>query len=156
MSFIWPSMLILLPGVPLLALLYLRMQRRRQKLAAGYGSMRLMQRASGAALGWRRPLPPALFLSGLSILLVAMARPQSVVSLPRVEGTVILAFDVSGSMAADDLQPSRMEASKAAARAFVEGQPATVQVGIVSFSDSGFAVQVPTTDKEAVLASINR
>jgi Ca-activated chloride channel family protein len=164
MSFIWPTMLLLLLAVPLLVLLYLRMQRRRQSLAARYGSMGLMQGAAGAALssskgrelGWRRHLPPALFLCGLTILLLAIARPQSVVSLPRVEGTVILAFDVSGSMAADDMKPSRMEAAKTAARAFVERQPATVQVGVVSFSDSGFAVQVPTNDKEAVLASINR
>ena len=62
---------------------------------------------------------PALFVIGLAILLVALARPQSVLSLPRLEGTVILAFDVSGSMAATDLQPTRMEAAKTAAKAFV-------------------------------------
>jgi Ca-activated chloride channel family protein len=118
--------------------------------------MGLMQQASGRELGWRRHIPPALFLCGLTILLFAVARPQSVMSLPRVEGTVILAFDVSGSMAADDMEPSRMEAAKTAARAFVERQPATVQVGVVTFSDSGFAVQVPTNEKEAVMASINR
>ena len=63
------------------------------------------------------------------MLLVALARPQMVVSLPRLQGTVILAFDVSGSMAADDLKPTRMEAAKAAARAFVHRQPATVADG---------------------------
>jgi Ca-activated chloride channel family protein len=68
----------------------------------------------------------------------------------------MLAFDVSGSMAADDLQPTRMEAAKAAARAFIEQQPLNVQIGVSAFSDSGFSVQVPTNDKEAVLASINR
>ena len=75
-----------------------------------------------------------------------MARPQRVVSVPALEGTVILAFDVSGSMAATDLAPTRMEAAKAAARAFVEHQPATVRIGVVAFSDSGFSVQVPTND----------
>jgi Ca-activated chloride channel family protein len=156
MSFIWPTMLVLLLAVPLLVLLYLRVQGRRRKLATSYGSLGFMQQSTGRELGWRRHVAPAFFLAGLAILMVAMARPQAVVSLPRVEGTVILAFDVSGSMAADDLQPSRMEAAKAAAQAFVEHQPVTVQIGVVSFSDNGFTVQVPTTDKEAVLATINR
>ena len=78
------------------------------------------------------------------------------VSLPRIEGTVILAFDVSGSMAADDLKPTRLEAAKAAARDFVQRQPATVQIGVVSFSEGGFAVQAPTNDQGPVLAAINR
>ena len=115
-----------------------------------------MQEAAGRRLGLRRHIPPALFLAGLTILLIALARPQTVVSLPRVEGTVILAFDVSGSMAADDLKPTRMEAAKAAARDFVQRQPPSVQIGVVAFSDSGFAVQAPTNDQEAILAAINR
>ena len=100
--------------------------------------------------------PSTLFLAGLATLIVALARPQAVVSLPQQAGTVILAFDVSGSMAADDLQPSRIEAAKAAARAFVDRQPASVQVGVVVFSDSGFTVQTPTNDQAAILASIDR
>jgi Ca-activated chloride channel family protein len=78
------------------------------------------------------------------------------VSLPRVEGTVILAFDVSRSMAADDLDPTRMEAAKAAARAFVEQQPSSALIGVVAFSDSGFIVQMPTNDQEAILGTIGR
>ena len=97
-----------------------------------------------------------LFLISLTILIVALARPQTVVSLPRIEGTVILAFDVSGSMAADDLKPTRMEAAKAAARDFVQLQPPSVQIGVVSFSEGGFSVQAPTYDEGAVLAAINR
>jgi Ca-activated chloride channel family protein len=87
---------------------------------------------------------------------VALARPQGVVSLPREEGTVILAFDVSGSMAADDLKPTRIAAAKAAATDFVEQQPASVVVGVVAFSDSGLSVQAPTNDQASVLAAINR
>ena len=104
----------------------------------------------------RRHIAPGLFLVGLSILTLGLARPQATVSLPRQEGTVILAFDVSGSMAANDLEPTRMEAAKAAARDFVQRQPRTVQVGIVAFSDSGLAVQAPTNDQDTVLAAINR
>jgi Ca-activated chloride channel family protein len=95
-------------------------------------------------------------LVGLTLLVVAMARPEGVVSVPRVEGTVILSFDVSGSMAADDLEPTRMEAAKVAARAFVERQPPTILIGVVAFSDSGFSIQVPTDDQTLVLAAIDR
>jgi Ca-activated chloride channel homolog len=155
MSFIWPVMLILLLLLPLGVLLYLRMQRRRQRMMASYGSMGMVQTA-GRQLGARRHIPPALFLAGLAILIIALARPKTVVSVPRVEGTVMLTFDVSGSMAAEDLQPNRMEAAKVAARAFVEQQPSSVRIGVLAFSDSGLAVQAPTNDQAEILAAINR
>jgi Ca-activated chloride channel family protein len=79
-----------------------------------------------------------------------------VISTPRIEGTVILGFDVSGSMAADDFKPTRMEAAKAAARGFIQRQPRGVQIGVVAFSDNGFAVQAPTDDQNVILAAINR
>jgi Ca-activated chloride channel family protein len=97
-----------------------------------------------------------LFLTGLTVLLVALARPQATVSLPRIEGTVLLAFDVSGSMAATDVEPTRMEAAKAAAREFVERQPESVRIGVIVFSDAGFAVQAPSNDREEILAAIAR
>lgn len=93
---------------------------------------------------------------GLSLLLFGLARPEMLVDLPRLECTVILAFDVSNSMAADDLEPTRLEAAKAAARAFVEEQPGTVQIGVVAFSNGGLVVQPPTDDQVAVLATIDR
>ncbi len=156
MSFIWPTMLLLLLLIPLFGVLYIMFQQRRRRLAASYGGLGLLGGATGRGPGIRRHIPPALFLVGLTILTIALARPQTVISLPRVEGTVILVFDVSGSMAADDLKPTRMEAAKAAAQDFVERQPASVQIGVVAFSDGGLAVQAPTNDRDAVLASINR
>jgi Ca-activated chloride channel family protein len=78
------------------------------------------------------------------------------VGVPRIEGTVILAFDISGSMVADDLEPTRLEAAKAAARAFVERQPPTVRIGVVAFSDTGLAVQQAVYDQEEILAAIRR
>src|SRR5437660_8202067 len=116
MSFIWPVMLVLLLAVPLFVVLYLRVQRRRQQILAKYGSFGLTQSAVGRRPNVYRHIPPLLFLISLTILIVALARPQTVVSLPRIEGTILLAFDVSGSMAADDLKPTRMEAAKTAAR----------------------------------------
>ena len=155
-TFIWPALLLLLLVVPLLIGLYIRMQLRRRQIAANLGSLGFMQAAEGGQLGWRRHIPQAIFLVGLTIMVVALARPETVVSLPRREGTVILAFDVSGSMAAEDMQPTRMEAAKAAARDFVQRQPTSVQIGVVAFSDGGIAVQAPTNDQEAILASIER
>jgi Ca-activated chloride channel family protein len=149
-------MLLSLLLMPLGIGLYVRLQRQRRQMAARYGSLGFVQAPAGRRLGRRRHVPPTLFLIGLILLLVALARPQAVVSLPRIEGTVILAFDISGSMAADDLKPTRMEAAKVAARDFVQRQPSTVQIGVVGFSDNGFAVQPPTNEQDAVLGAINR
>ena len=149
-------MLLLLVLVPLFVVLYIMLQRRRRQIAARYGRLGFAQGGPAHGPGIRRHVPPAIFLASFTILMVAVARPQTVVSLPKQEGTVILAFDDSGSMAADDLKPTRMEAAKAAARDFVQRQPLSVQTGVVAFSDNGFTVQVPTNDKEAILAAINR
>lgn len=149
-------MLFLLLLVPVLIVAYILMQRRRRRYAVRYASLSLVKEALGKGPGIRRHIPPALFLLSLTILIVAFARPQSVVTLPQNEGTVILTIDTSGSMAADDVKPNRMEAAKAAARAFVERQPPSVQIGVVSFSDNAFMVQAPTTNQDAVIAAINR
>ncbi len=156
MSFIWPAMLLLLLSVPLLVVWYIRVQRRRRQLTASYGGLWGLSGTRGREPGVQRHIAPLLFLLSLTILIVALARPQTVLSLPRTEGTVILAFDVSGSMAADDFKPTRMEAAKNAARDFVQRQPTTVQIGVVAFSEGGFAGQVPTGEREAILAAINR
>jgi Ca-activated chloride channel family protein len=156
MSFIWPVMLFSLILVPLFVMLYLVLQQRRRRIAANRGGLAFLQGAAVRGPGRRRHIPPLLFLAGLAVLLIGLARPQAVVSLPRQEGTVILAFDVSGSMAADDLKPTRIAAAQAAARDFVQRQPSTVQIGVVAFSDNGFSVQAPTTDQDSIMAAINR
>ncbi len=155
MNLIWPAMLVSLICVPIFVGLYIVFQRRRQKIAASYdfftgGQIRSRQP------GRRRHIPPLLFLIGFSLLLFSLARPQMTVNLPRVEGTVILVFDVSGSMAAEDVQPNRMAAAKLSATEFVQRQPSSVQIGVVAFSEGGLSVQVPTNDQAAILASINR
>lgn len=158
MSFIWPPMLLLLSVIPLGVAIYFTRESGRDRRVAAYGIPRAATGpgANTAPGRFRRRMPAALILTGLTILVVSLARPQSVVSVPRIEGTVILAFDVSGSMSATDLDPTRMEAAKAAARSFVERQPPSVLIGVVAFSDSGFAIQVPTSDATLVLAAINR
>ena len=156
MTFIWPVMLFSLVLIPLFIAAYLLMQKRRQKLTANYSSLGFESGAKGGQPGARRHIPVVFFFLGLMILAIALARPQAVVALPKQERTVILAFDVSGSMAADDIKPTRMQAAQVAARDFVKRQPLFVQTGVVAFSDTGLSVQVPTNDPNAVLAAINR
>ncbi|NTU56146.1 MAG: VWA domain-containing protein, partial [Anaerolineales bacterium] len=139
--------------VPLLVLVYLFMLRKRRNIVArsGFG---LVQTSNTTDL--RRHIPAMIFLLGITILLFSLARPQATVSLPKYEGTVILVFDVSGSMAADDIAPTRMEAAKAVAADFVKDQPVNVRVGVVAFSDGGLSVQAPDVNREATLATIER
>jgi Ca-activated chloride channel family protein len=143
-------------AVPLLVLLYFRLQARRRVFAARFGSMGLIQDARGSNMGIRRHIPVLLFLIGISVLLFSLARPQATVSVPKIEGTVILTFDVSGSMVADDLKPTRMEAAKAAAKQFVEKQPTGISIGVVAFSDGGISVQSPTDNRDETIATIER
>jgi Ca-activated chloride channel family protein len=156
MTFLWPFMLPALLLVPLCGWYYHWLWRIRQRQAQNLGTLGIAYAASGQALGRRRHLPFRLFLFALLFLLLGLARPQANISLPRVEGTVILAFDVSNSMGADDLEPTRIEAAKTAARAFVEGQPATIKIGVVAFGNGGLIVQQPTNDQTEILAAIDR
>jgi len=156
MTFIWPWMLITLILVPLFAGAYVRLLRVRRQVVVDLGPLGVIRDSSGRCPSERRHIPALLLLLGLTLSLFSLARPEMFVDLPRVEGTLILAFDVSSSMTADDLEPTRMEAAKAAARALVGNQPSTVQIGVVAFSNGGLVVQPPTDDQAAVLAAIDR
>jgi Ca-activated chloride channel family protein len=156
MSFVWPGLLVFLLVVPLLLLAYFRMEQRKRTFAARFGSLGMIRNARGKVTSGSRAVPATFFLSGIAVLVFSMARPQATVSIPRLEGTVILTFDVSGSMSADDLKPTRMEAAKAAAGQFVKNQPQNIAIGVVAFSDGGITVQAPTTNHEETLATINR
>jgi Ca-activated chloride channel homolog len=156
MSFIWPSMLLLLFAVPLLVWGYLRLLRRRAALQGELGTMGLAQTHSGRALGWKRHVPPALFLVGITLLVFGLARPQATLDLPRRQGTVVLAFDTSNSMKAKDIKPDRLDAAKKAANEFVDNQPSSIKIGVVAFSSNGFIVQQPTHTKQDVLDAIKR
>jgi len=149
-------MLLSLLLIPVFVSVYIRMQWRRQAALEKMGVLGFAQNVSARRSGTRRHIPMIMFLIGLMTMMIAMARPHAVVNLPSVESVVILAFDVSGSMAAEDMQPTRMEAAKAAAREFVDRQPNSVQIGVVAFSDGGISVQPPTKDQNAILTAINR
>jgi Ca-activated chloride channel family protein len=159
-TFLWPPLLLTLLLVPLGVLVAGRIaDRRRARVTELQGLRGPAPRPAGSPGALRRGLdrlPPLLATSAFVVLCVALARPQATVALPRIEGTLMLLFDVSGSMAADDVQPSRMEAAKAAARSIVQARPDGVVIGVVAFSDAGLAVQEPTSDQAAVLAAVER
>ena len=156
MTFIWPEMLWGLLAVPLLVALYFWMLRRRKKTALRYASLSLVKEAIGAGLAWRRHLPPALLLIAITALLLAMARPAAVVTLPSAEKTIVLAIDVSGSMAATDVLPDRMTAAKEAAKAFIAELPRSVRIAVVQFAGTAAVVQAPTLSRDDVVAAIDR
>ena len=156
MKFLWPEFLALLVFVPLLAGLYFWLLRRRKRLAVRYANLSLVKEALGRGPGWRRHVPPALFLLALTALLIAVARPTAVITLPSQHETIILAMDVSGSMRAADVEPNRLTASQVAAKAFVSDQPRSARIGVVSFAGTAALVQPPTQNREDIVAAIDR
>jgi Ca-activated chloride channel family protein len=116
----------------------------------------MVREAMGAGPGLRRHVPPLLFLVALVLLIAAIARPAAVVQLPSQHETIILAMDVSGSMRAKDVEPDRLAASQAAAKAFVNEQPRTTRIGVVAFAGTASLVQPPTQNREDIIAAIDR
>jgi Ca-activated chloride channel family protein len=155
MTFLWPEMLWLLLIVPLLVAGYFYLLRRKQESALRYASLSMVKEAIGARR-FRRHIPPLLFLLALIAMLVAVARPAAVVTLPSQHQTIILAMDVSGSMRAVDVQPNRISAAQAAAKAFVAEQPSNVRIGVVSFAATASVVQTPTQNRDDIIAAIDR
>ncbi|MCU1345636.1 MAG: von Willebrand factor type [Acidimicrobiia bacterium] len=155
MTFGSPWMLALLLAVPAMVVAYVSARRRRAQRSATLARQGLVTTAS-SSMRLRRHVPFGFFMAALTVMLVGLARPMTTVKTPRREGTVILAMDVSNSMLAADVTPSRFEAAKAAARRFVQLQPAAVRVGVVAFGDSAVAVQTPTTTHADAMASIDR
>jgi Ca-activated chloride channel homolog len=151
-----PWMLLALVLVPCLVVASWWMLRRRAERAAQLASEGLVPTAAGQRVRWRRHIPFALFALALVLVGVGLARPMVSLALPDRTGTVILAFDVSNSMLAKDLAPTRMDAAKAAAKAFVAKQPDSIKIGVVAFSDGALVTQQPTNVQADVLAAIDR
>jgi len=149
-------MLWLLLIVPALVAGYFYILRRKQKSALRYASLSMVKEALGAGQTLRRHIPPLLFLVALTTMILAIARPAAVVTLPTQHRTIILAMDVSGSMRATDVQPTRLAASQAAAKAFVADQPSNVRIGVVSFAGTAAVVQMPTQNRDDIVAAIDR
>jgi len=156
MKFLWPEALWLLLAAPALVGAYVFLLRRKKKDAIRYASLSLVKAAIGPGQRFRRHFPPALLLLALIASIVAIARPSAVITLPSEQRTIILAIDVSLSMRAADIEPSRLAAAQEAAKAFVQEQPADVRIGIVSFAGTASVVQSPTRNRDDLVAAIDR
>ncbi|MGE0878429.1 MAG: VWA domain-containing protein [Acidimicrobiia bacterium] len=156
MTFASPKLLVLLVAVPFVIAAYVASVRKRSRRADELAAQSLVLTAGSRKLRKRRHLPFALFVTAVALMIVGFARPQTTISLPNREGTVILAFDVSNSMAAEDMAPTRIEAAKAAAHEFVKKQPTSIKIGIVAFGDSAVITQTPTSESTQVDEAIDR
>ena len=154
MTLAWPWALLGLLALPLVVVAYRRLLRQQAVRRAELAQQGLVV-PTPRRDRWRH-VAPILLVAALAVMLLALSRPVAAVAEPRREGTVILAFDVSTSMAAKDVQPTRLDSAKAAAKEFVEKQPASVKVGVVAFGGNGIIAQQPTADKDQVLSSIAR
>ena len=158
MSLEWPGFLWALALVPVAVLAYLLGQRRRTRYAVWFTNLDLLANVVSRSPGWRRHLPPALYLLALTGLLLSLARPQAVTLVPKEQATVMLVMDTSGSMNATDVAPSRMLAAEQAATSFLSELPEKFRVGVVAFSGTAQILTRPTTDRAAVqdaLASLH-
>jgi Ca-activated chloride channel homolog len=119
-----------------------------------FAALPMLERVAGRGPGWRRHVPAAAFGLVTLGLVLGLARPTLELAVPRERATVIVALDTSVSMRATDVDPSRIEAATAAARAFVEGLPGTFNVGLVTFSQASAVAVPPTLDRSAVIAAL--
>ena len=156
MSWLHPERLVLLVGVAALVGGYLYLQHVRQAARQRWADAHLLPAIapSSAAPAVRRHLPVVLALLGLTGLVVGLAQPARAETVPREQGVVVLAVDVSASMSATDVAPNRLQAAIAAATTFVEEVPDTIHLGLVAFDGSARQVVVPTRDHDEVTAAI--
>lgn len=155
-AFLWPTMLWGLLTLPLLVLIYLWLMGRRPLVSVRLASLSIVREAVGHGPGWRRHVPPLLLLLALATLLLAVARPVARLALPSTEQTIVLAMDVSASMRATDVEPNRLVASQAAAKAFLAELPRHVKVGVVAFAGTAQVVQPITLNREDLVAAIDK
>jgi len=153
-SFAWPFMLVALAAIPLVIVWYARQQRRRADARAAFAQPQVLASAVPSRPGWRRHAPMLVFLIAMAVLIVAAARPQRTVAVPIDSAAVMLANDVSSSMSATDVRPSRLGAAQAASHRFVAALPAGAMVGQLEFARTPRVLQSPTTDHALTQAAI--
>jgi Ca-activated chloride channel family protein len=150
----WPGLLWTLLLVPVALAAYLLAQRRRSRYTVRFTNLDLLANVVSARPGWRRHVPPAFYLLALAALLVSLARPQALALVPKEQATIVLVMDVSGSMNATDVRPTRLVSSQRAATTFIEQLPEKFRVGIVSFASTAQTLTRPTTDRAATYEAI--
>ena len=155
MSFGWPLALVGLVLVPLLAVLYVWHDRRRDRVAARFGNPALMPNVVDRQPGKLRFVPLVVLLVALAAMVVGVARPHATLDVAREEATVVLALDVSRSMKADDVDPTRLDAARNAAKQFMDDVPDKFRIGIVSFATRAVVALPPTQDRELAARSLD-
>lgn len=155
MSFGTPLWLLALALVPAALAAYLAARRRAKRYAIRYPAMATLRAAGVQAPSWRRNVPAALVLAAMATLALALARPRVTHRVPIGESTMMLVIDHSGSMAADDVQPTRLAAAQAAANTFISELPSTVSLGAIGFGSSVDTVQQPVSNHDAARANID-
>jgi Ca-activated chloride channel homolog len=154
-SFQWPLVLTALAALPLLVALYIDRDRRRIASQARWGNPHLLPNVIHRAPGRWRYLPPLVLLVALGAMIVGVARPHATVTVPREEATIVLAMDVSRSMKATDVQPTRLDAARVAAKTFLDEVPEKFQVGVVSFATRAVVGVAPTADRTLVSSALD-
>jgi Ca-activated chloride channel family protein len=155
MSFERPLLLLALLAVPVAIGLYLLAERRRARYAVTFTNLDVLVAVAGGGRNWRRLVPPALALLALAVLGAALARPHVETMIPRERATVILVVDVSRSMHAEDVEPTRLAAAQEAVRTFLDRVPDRLRVGLVAFAGDPQVAAPPTTDRELLHASLD-
>ncbi|HEY8799281.1 MAG TPA: VWA domain-containing protein [Candidatus Limnocylindrales bacterium] len=155
MTFAAPALLLGLLLVPAALVVYRIVQRRRSRYAVRFTNVDLLGNLVPRTPAWRRHVPPALYLGAIAALVFALARPSMLVAVPREQATIILTMDVSGSMQAVDVEPTRLAAAQKAASDFIDQLPSTFKVGLVAFSTAPRIVVQPTTDRTVLHQAIN-
>jgi Ca-activated chloride channel family protein len=153
--FLSPGYLALLLVVAVLAVAYLVVQLRRNRYVARFSNVELLGSVAPRRPGWRRHLTFALLIAGLAVLSLGVARPSKAVQVPRDNATVVLAIDVSLSMEATDVLPSRLDAAKQAGKTFVGLLPRRINLGLVSFGGQANLLVPPTLNRQVVKTAIS-
>jgi Ca-activated chloride channel family protein len=154
MSFASPWLLLCLLAGPAAVVAYLLFERRRSRQADAWSSSALLANMVPGQPGRRRLIPVTLFLIGLTLLLAGFARPQANINVPKEGATVVLAIDVSGSMEATDVKPTRVQAARAAATEFLQKLPKKYRASLVTFSDHSTVKVAPTYEHDKVIAAL--
>lgn len=154
-EFVWPGFLWALTVVPVLVLAYIRLIRRPTARVVAYPDLALVAAAGEHARRWRRHAAAGAFLLGLALAVASLSRPLVPIPVPADRSTIMLVIDISGSMRSNDVEPNRLEAAKAAARAFLADVPDQVRVGLVVFGGYATLIAPPGTDHEIISERID-
>lgn len=154
-GFAAPVWFVLLLVVAALVAGYVWAQRRRRRSMVKFSNLELLDRVAPRRQGWPRHVPMALLGVALVLLTVALAGPTAQQRIPRNRATVMLTMDVSLSMMAKDVEPTRLEAAKLAAKEFADKLPPGINLGLVSFAGTATVMVMPTTDRSSVKQAID-